>query len=79
MERLAEVHAAGRFAYGGQKVRFDVRDLLVEACAVQIAELGKDGERLLAGNLAYRNAPPIGTPGEGASCLGDGRQGLMVG
>jgi hypothetical protein len=36
-ERLAEIHAAGRFLYAHQDVGADVIDLLIEAHAVEVA------------------------------------------
>ena len=47
---LAEVHAASFFLYNPQGVLFDVRDFLHQPLAVDVAQLRKRCECLLAAN-----------------------------
>ena len=58
-ERLAEIHAAGRFLYAHEEFGIDVADLLIEPQAVEIAQLRENGNGLLAGDVTDRDAPSV--------------------
>ena len=72
-DRLAEIHAAGRFLYAREEVGIDVTDLLIEPQAVEIAQLRENGDRLLAGHVADRNAPSVDARGGREASAGAGR------
>jgi hypothetical protein len=59
-KRLAEVHAAGLFPYGGENIGVDMDDLFDEPLAVDVAQLGECGERLPAVYHADRETIRIG-------------------
>jgi hypothetical protein len=59
MEELAEVDAASFFLYGVECIIRDKRDLLDKALAVDVAQLGKGRERVLAIDKADRQTVGI--------------------